>query len=84
MLHNQELSTPSSASFPTIQQGADLFFQAAIRYGYRYVFGNPGTTEAPFVDALARYPQLRFLLFLQENVNACVLLRRNNFDPPLP
>ena len=67
MLHNQELSTPSSASFPTIQQGADLFFQAAIRYGYRYVFGNPGTTEAPFVDALARYPQLRFLLFLQEN-----------------
>jgi acetolactate synthase-1/2/3 large subunit len=60
---NQELSTP----FPEIQQGVDLFFQAAIRYGYRYVFGNPGTTEAPFVDALARYPQLRFFLFLQEN-----------------
>ncbi len=49
------------------QQGADLFFQAAIRYGYRYVLGNPGTTEAPFMDALARYPELRFMLFLQEN-----------------
>lgn len=60
---NQEFSTP----FPEIQQGADLFFQAAIRYGYRYVFGNPGTTEAPFVNALARYPQLHYLLFLHEN-----------------
>ncbi len=49
------------------QQGADLFFQAAIQYGYRYVLGNPGTTEAPFMDALARYPELQFLLFLQEN-----------------
>ena len=51
----------------TLQQGADLFFQAAIQYGYRYVLGNPGTTEAPFMDALARYPELQFLLFLQEN-----------------
>lgn len=67
MPYHQELSTPSSTSFPEIQQGADLFFQAAIRYGYHYVFGNPGTTEAPFVDALARYPQLRYLLFLHEN-----------------
>ncbi len=49
------------------QQGADLFFQAAIQYGYRYVLGNPGTTEAPFMDALARYPELQFMLFLQEN-----------------
>ncbi len=49
------------------QQGADLFFQAAIQYGYRYVLGNPGTTEAPFMDALMRYPELQFLLFLQEN-----------------
>ncbi len=60
---DQEFSTP----FPEIQQGADLFFQAAIRYGYRYVLGNPGTTEVPFVHALARYPQLRFLLFLHED-----------------
>ncbi len=49
------------------QQGADLFFQAAIQYGYRYVLGNPGTTEAPFMDALTRYPELQFMLFLQEN-----------------
>ncbi|GAC1696636.1 MAG: acetolactate synthase large subunit [Ktedonobacteraceae bacterium] len=48
-------------------QGADLFFQAAIQYGYRYVLGNPGTTEAPFMDALTRYPELQFMLFLQEN-----------------
>jgi len=50
------------------EQGADLFFQAALQYGYRYVFGNPGTTEVPFMDALARYPDLNFILCLQENV----------------
>jgi benzoylformate decarboxylase len=63
MSPNIDLSIP----LPEIQQGSDLFFQAAIRYGYRYVFGNPGTTEAPFVSALTRYPQLRYLLFLHEN-----------------
>ncbi len=63
------MSHDSSTSLAkqTPQQGADLFFQAAIQYGYRYVLGNPGTTEAPFMDALARYPELQFLLFLQEN-----------------
>src|SRR5437588_9385099 len=50
------------------RQGADLFFQAALRYGYRYVFGNPGTTEAVFMDALVSYPDLRFVLCLHENV----------------
>ncbi len=50
------------------EQGADLFFQAALQYGYRYVFGNPGTTEVPFMDALARYPDLNFVLCLQENI----------------
>lgn len=58
-------AAPSSENVP--QQGADLFFQAAIQYGYRHVLGNPGTTEAPFMDALARYPELLFVLFLQEN-----------------
>lgn len=53
---------------PEAQSGADLFFQAALHYGYRYIFGNPGTTEAVFMDALVRYPDLRFVLCLHENV----------------
>ncbi|HTI14726.1 MAG TPA: thiamine pyrophosphate-binding protein [Dictyobacter sp.] len=67
MVHQPETSTHTSQIIPAFQQGADLFFQAAIQYGYRYVFGNPGTTETPFMDALVRYPQLQFSLFLQEN-----------------
>ncbi len=58
--------TPASSD--GLRQGADLFFQAALQYGYRYVFGNPGTTEAAFMDGLVRYPDLQFILCLHENV----------------
>ncbi len=36
--------------------------------GVRYVFGNPGTTEQAFMDALQDYPQLDYILALQESV----------------
>src|SRR3954449_11759094 len=36
--------------------------------GARYVFGNPGTTEQGFMDALQDYPQLEFILALHEGV----------------
>ena len=35
--------------------------------GVEYVFGNPGTSESPFMDSLQDYPQLKFMLALQEN-----------------
>jgi benzoylformate decarboxylase len=38
-----------------------------VRQGVRYIFGNPGTTELPFLDALQDYPQIVYLLSLQEN-----------------
>src|SRR5579863_1100321 len=70
MTNEPELSlrTPMKVPANAPQQGADLFFQAALHYGYRYVFGNPGTTEATFMDALVRYPDLQFVLCLFENV----------------
>ena len=34
--------------------------------GVRYVFGNPGTTETPFLDALQDYPDVQYVTFLQE------------------
>lgn len=44
---------------------------AVLRYlegeGVRYVFGNPGTTEVPFMDAMVD-ADLTFVLCLQENV----------------
>ncbi|GAC1588570.1 MAG: acetolactate synthase large subunit [Ktedonobacteraceae bacterium] len=67
MSFDSTLDSSASPHKDVPQQGADLFFQAAIQYGYRYVLGNPGTTEAPFMDALTRYPELQFMLFLQEN-----------------
>jgi benzoylformate decarboxylase len=34
----------------------------------RYMFGNPGTVEQGFLDALSDYPQLNYILTMQESV----------------
>jgi thiamine pyrophosphate-dependent acetolactate synthase large subunit-like protein len=36
--------------------------------GMNVMFGNPGTVEQGFLDALADYPQMRYVLTLQESV----------------
>src|SRR3990172_689862 len=36
--------------------------------GMTHMFGNPGTVEQGFLDALAEYPQLKYILTLQESV----------------
>ncbi len=36
--------------------------------GVRYIFGNPGTSESPFIDALDDFPDLNYVLVLQEGV----------------
>jgi benzoylformate decarboxylase len=36
--------------------------------GFRYLFGNPGTTEQAFMDSLQDYPSLEFILCLHEGV----------------
>ena len=36
--------------------------------GVTHLFGNPGTTELPIMDALPEYPGLRYVLGLQEGV----------------
>jgi benzoylformate decarboxylase len=47
--------------------GADLFVDALESYGVDYVFGNPGTTELPIVDAIGR-SNLEYVLGLHEDV----------------
>lgn len=37
-----------------------------IAHGAEYVFGNPGTTELPIMDGLQDFPQLKYILALQE------------------
>ena len=36
--------------------------------GIRHMFGNPGTSEAPMMDVMPEYPDLRYYLVLQEGV----------------
>ncbi|ELY66176.1 thiamine pyrophosphate-binding protein [Natronococcus jeotgali] len=47
--------------------GADLFVDALESYGVDYVFGNPGTTELPIIDAIGR-SDLEYVLGLHEDV----------------
>lgn len=39
-------------------------------HGVKYIFGNPGTTEVPLLDALARFPEIHYILALHESVAA--------------
>jgi benzoylformate decarboxylase len=40
--------------------------------GVRHIFGNPGTTEQGFMDALQDYPEMEFMLALHEGVAVCM------------
>ena len=47
--------------------GADLFVDALDRYGVEHVFGNPGTTELPVMNALGE-SDLEYVLGLHEDI----------------
>ena len=48
--------------------GKRALLEQLVADGFRYIFGNPGTTEQPFMDLLQDYPQLEFILCLHEGV----------------
>jgi benzoylformate decarboxylase len=48
--------------------GRNVLLEILRTEGVTHCFGNPGTTELPFVDALADHPELHYVLALQENV----------------
>ena len=49
-------------------RGKHVFMESLIAHGVGHIFGNPGTTESPILDALLHYPQLRYILTLHEGV----------------
>ncbi|HTI54222.1 MAG TPA: thiamine pyrophosphate-binding protein [Verrucomicrobiae bacterium] len=49
-------------------RGRQVFMESLIGHGVEYIFGNPGTTESPILDALLDYPQLRYIVALHEGV----------------
>ena len=48
--------------------GRNVLLEVLRSEGVVHCFGNPGTTELPFVDALAEHPEVHYVLGLQENV----------------
>jgi benzoylformate decarboxylase len=49
-------------------RGKNVFMESLIAHGIGHIFGNPGTTESPILDALLDYPQLRYIVTLHEGV----------------
>ena len=46
--------------------GREALTQMLIAEGLEYIFGNPGTSETPFMDSLQDFPQLKYVQALQE------------------
>jgi benzoylformate decarboxylase len=48
------------------RRGAEVLLEVLASEGVEYIFGNPGTTELPLMDALLNTPDIRYILALQE------------------
>ncbi|HEX5369375.1 MAG TPA: thiamine pyrophosphate-binding protein, partial [Dehalococcoidia bacterium] len=48
--------------------GKHAVMEQLLAEGVQYVFGNPGSTELAFMDALQDYPQLKYVMGLHETV----------------
>ena len=48
--------------------GRSAFLQLLVDEGVTHLFGNPGTTELPIMEVVPDFPQLKFVLGLQESI----------------
>ncbi|MBV8398657.1 MAG: thiamine pyrophosphate-binding protein, partial [Acetobacteraceae bacterium] len=57
-------------SIPASNQisGRNAFIELLKGEGVTHLFGNPGTTELPIMHALTDYPEMRYMLGLQESI----------------
>ncbi len=51
-----------------VMTGRHAFLEVLHQEGVEYIFGNPGTTELPLIDALVDRPDFKYILALQESV----------------
>jgi benzoylformate decarboxylase len=49
-----------------VTTGSELLLEALSQAGIKHIFGNPGTTEMPIMHALRRFPEIDYVLGLQE------------------
>lgn len=52
----------------TQKTGRFAMLEQFLADGFQYMFGNPGTSEEGFLDALWNYPDLKYILCLQESI----------------
>ncbi len=50
------------------RSGGSLFLEILKDEGITHMFGNPGTTELPIMDAFKGHPDLNYILGLQESI----------------
>ena len=48
--------------------GSQALVETLLNEGVKYIFGNPGTSEVPIMDELESYPELKYILVMQEGV----------------
>ena len=52
----------------TAKTGRFAILEQLLADGITYMFGNPGTVEQGFLDALGEYPEMRYVTTLQETI----------------
>ena len=65
-LQKEALLTTAAATAE--KNGRFAILEQFLADGMHVMFGNPGTVEQGFLDALANYPQMKYILTLQESV----------------
>ena len=58
------------------RSGANVLLELLESEGVEYIFGNPGTTELPLIDALINKPNIHYVWGLQE---ACVVAMADGY-----
>lgn len=53
---------------PSVKTGRHAIIEQFMLDGMPYMFGNPGTVEQGFLDALEDYPDFKYILTLQETI----------------
>ena len=61
-------SARAAANAPRTLTGRSAFLELLEDEGVSILFGNPGTTELPIMDALVEHPDIRYVLGLQESI----------------
>lgn len=63
-----DLGQVTASTTPGGRTGRFALFEQLLEDDIRYLFGNPGTVEQGFLDALGAYPALQYVFALQEAV----------------